>query len=87
MKNLSIFLIAELLVCGCGRNELSREEALALIKKEKGYPHVYGHEIFCGDPDHVTKLYSEDLDQKGWVIIHKTLKLGEIGSKPIIEFT
>jgi len=86
MKNLSIVLIAGLLLCGCGKNELSREDALALIKKEKGYPRVFEYEIFYSDPYHATRLLEKGLEGKGLVTIKKTQKLKDIGS-PLVHFT
>jgi len=88
MKKLS-YLIAglALMLVGCGEKKLTKDEAAALISKQYGYPHVYDYDIFCGDPQHAKNVLEKGLEDKGLVIVHRTLKFGEMATKPIIEFT
>jgi hypothetical protein len=87
MRNLSVILIAGLLLSGCGSKELTRDEALQIIKKERNYPHVLDYDIFCSDPSHAKKVLDKGLEAAGMVIVHRTLKFKDVGVKPIIEFT
>jgi len=68
------------------KEELSREEALQLIRKEIGYPKVYAHDIFCADPEYTQKVLEAGLEKNGLVTVKRTQKMTEIG-QPLIEFT
>ncbi len=87
MKKLFFIIAAALLVTGCGSKELSKDEAIKLLRKERGYPHVFDHDIFCGDSHHARNVIDKGLEAKGLVIVHRTAKLRDIGKKPIIDFT
>lgn len=88
MKTLSYLIaVVALLVVGCGEKKLTKDEAAALISWKYGYPHVYDYDIFCGDPQHARNVLDKGLEDKGLVIVHRTLKFSQMGKMPIIEFT
>lgn len=86
MKHIQFIFFAVILVAGCGKKELSRDEAIAIMKKERGYPKVIDHDIYTADPAHAKRLLDKGLEAEGLVVIQKTQKWADIG-KPLIEFT
>jgi hypothetical protein len=86
MKKFVTIILFSGLFAGCSSKELSKEEASKIIQKEMPYPKVVDYDIYCGDPVMAKKVIDAGLEEKGFVIVHRTLKLGDIG-KPIIEFT
>lgn len=86
MKYLQLIFLAAVLITGCGKKELKREEALAIIIKERGYPKVIDHDVFIADPVHAKRLLDKGLETEGLVTIQKTQKMIDIG-KPLIHFT
>lgn len=87
MKNLSIILVLTgLLLCGCGSKELTKEEALVQLQKDKRYPRVIDYDIFTKDPVHAKRALDKGLETAGLVTIQKTQTLREIGN-PFIFFT
>jgi hypothetical protein len=86
MKKLVTIILFSSLLAGCSSKKLSKEEASKIIKQEMQYPKVVDYDIYCGDPVMAKKVLDAGLEEKGLVIVHRTLKLGDIG-KPIIEFT
>lgn len=87
MKALFLIAIAAVFMTGCGSKELSKDEALTLLKRERGYPRVYDHTVYCGDPQQARDVLDKGLETNGLVIVHRTAKLKDMGKKPIIEFT
>jgi hypothetical protein len=89
MKNILLALFgAWMLVLGCSENkkELSREEAMNILKQETTYPKVVDYDIFCGDPAFARKVLDAGLESKGLLIVQRTQKLSEAG-KPIIQLS
>jgi hypothetical protein len=89
MKNVLLTLFAALiLIAGCSddRRELSREEAMNLIKQETAYPKVVDYDLFCGDPEFAKKVLDAGLETQGLLTVQRTQKLGDVG-KPIIELS
>ena len=84
-KVITIILIAGLFT-GCSSKELSREEASKIIRQEMQYPTIVDYDIFCSDPVFAKKVIDAGLEEKGFVTVHRTQKLEDIG-KPLIEFT
>ncbi len=70
----------------CSEKELTKDEAIELLAKEKGYPRSMDFDIFTADPEYAKKLLDANLESKGYVTVQKTQKLGEIGN-PLIGFT
>jgi hypothetical protein len=88
MKNIPfIFLAIWMLSSSCSnsKQELSREEAMSLIKKEAKYPKVIDYDIYSGDPEFAKKVLDAGLDAQGLVTVQQTQKLSEVGS-PLIQF-
>lgn len=84
---LIIFTAAFIFLLGCSDNkELSKEEAMSLIKKEMNYPKIVDHDIYCGDPEFAKKMIDAGLEKQGLVTIQYTRKLSD-ADKPIIEFS
>ncbi len=80
---LAVFAIA---LSSCSSSELSRPNALELIKKEYKYPITTDWAIFTGDPAHAKKLLDAGLEQEGYVVVQRTQKMKDTG-KPWISFT
>ncbi|TRW21948.1 hypothetical protein FMM05_19355 [Flavobacterium zepuense] len=89
MKSLSFFLLlAGILLTGCGSKELSKDEAIQLLKKEKGYPRAIDRSIFCRDQGHAKMVFAAGLEKSGMVTINEGLSLRDVIAKePIIKFT
>lgn len=88
MKN-TLFAIcaAWVFLSGCSNNkELSREEAINLIREEMEYPKVIDYDIYCGDPEFAKKVLDAGLETQGLVTVQRTRKLGDV-EKPIIQFS
>ena len=88
MKKLAIFFsIACLLFQACNtKQELSREEALRQIKKERNYPKVIDYDVYCSDPQFGRKAIDAGLDSAGLVTVLRSQKLGDL-THPLITFT
>lgn len=90
MKNLPfIFLAIWMLSSSCSTDnnqELSREEAMLLIKQEAEYPKVVDYDIYCGDPEFARKVLDAGLEAQGLVTVQQTQKLSEVGN-PLIRFS
>ncbi|EOR96271.1 hypothetical protein ADIARSV_0506 [Arcticibacter svalbardensis MN12-7] len=86
MKKLLIPLIC-LLIAGCSSKELTREQALELIRLELKYPKVLDYDLYAGDPKYGRNVLDAGLEKEGYVKVNRTVKLGEMGTKPIVEFT
>lgn len=89
MKNILFFFIAIWMFsssCSNKSQDLSREEALILIKQEEGYPMVIDYDIFCGDPEFAKNVLDAGLEAQGLVIVQRTQKLSEVGN-PLIRFS
>jgi hypothetical protein len=71
---------------GCSSNDLSREKAFALIKKDYPYPNPTGYYIFTADPPAAQKVLASGLEEKGYVIVERKQRWQDIG-KPLIRFT
>lgn len=80
-------LFAATLLCSCDSNELNREEAFAIIKRDLNYPKTVDYYLFCGDPKHAGNLLEAGLEAKGLVTVKRTVKLRDFGKEPIIQFT
>ncbi len=89
MKNALLTLFATLiLMAGCSddKRELSREEAMNIIKQETTYPKVIDYDLFCGDPEFAKKVLDAGLETQGLLTVQRTQKLGDVG-KPIIQLS
>lgn len=88
MKKLALLAaVFCLILAGCNSNkELSREEALNLIRQGKNYPKVIDYDLYCGDPKYAKKAIDAGLESQGLVTVQRTQKLAEVGS-PLIQFT
>lgn len=89
MKNELLALFGVwMLVSGCSENkkELSREEAMNILKQETTYPKVIDYDLFCGDPEFARKVLDAGLESKGILTVQRTQKLSEVG-KPIIQLS
>lgn len=89
MKNLLfIFSTIWMLSSSCSNKiqELSREEAMSLIKQDAEYPKVIDFDIYCGDPEFAKKVLDSGLEAQGLVTVQKTQKLSEVGN-PLIRFS
>ena len=84
MKKLPLFLIIfSVITAGCASNELTREEALSLIRQKIRYPKVFDFEINLVDQDQARKVLDAGLEEKGLLTVPRTQKLIDIG-KPIM---
>ncbi len=89
MKNLIFILFTACIVlasCSNDTKELSREEAMNLLKQETQYPKVVDYDIFCGDPEFAKKVLDAGLETQGLLTVQRTQKLGDVG-EPIIELS
>lgn len=87
MKNLLLTLLSTaLLLTGCSKKELSKDEALQLLKKDGKYPRVYDHTIHTGDQRYAKLILKTDLEKNGYVTIDREQRLGDLG-KPLVHFT
>ncbi len=87
MKKLFVITCAaSLLIAGCASKELSREEALKIIKQNNQYPKVIDYDIYCSDPAVAKEVIDAGLEKEGLVTVQRTQKLGDVG-KPLIQFT
>lgn len=89
MKNVLFSLFTACIVlaaCSNDIKELSREEAMDLLKQETKYPKVVDYDIFCGDPEFAKKVLDAGLETQGLLTVQRTQKLGDAG-KPIIQFS
>ncbi len=86
MKANALILLFFIFLTACSKNELSKDEAMVLLAKEKGYPRTMDFEVFTADPMHAKRLLDANLENDGYVTVQKTQKLGEIGN-PLIGFT
>lgn len=86
-KRIFIFCAIWWIIPGCSNNkELSREEAMSLIRQEVHYPKVFDFEINRVDQDRARKVLDAGLEANGLVTVQRTQKLIDVG-KPIIHFT
>jgi len=88
--HLCVILFLQLLI-GCHSNDLSRDKALALIKKEFPYPTVKGYYLFLGDPATTPKVTAASLDTSYYTIVvrkvpfsHENLIVLTDKSKPFL---
>jgi hypothetical protein len=86
MKAKILLLLMCIAIVACSKKELTKEEAMVLLNKEKGFPRAMDYEIFTSDPEFANKLLATDLERNGYVVIQRTQKLGETGSA-LISFT
>ena len=88
MKNVLLALLGVwMLISGCSeKKDLSREEAMNILKQETAYPKVVDYDIFCGDPEFARKVLDAGLESKGLLTVQRTQKLSEVG-KPIIQLS
>jgi hypothetical protein len=89
MKNVlfALFAVCTLLTaCSNDNKELSREEAMNLLKQQTSYPKVVDYDIFCGDPAFAKKVLDAGLETQGLLTVQQTQKLSELG-KPIIQLS
>ncbi|MGN6541506.1 MAG: hypothetical protein ACTHK8_17060 [Ginsengibacter sp.] len=89
MKNVlfALFAVCTLLTaCSNDNKNLSREEAMNLLKQQTTYPKVVDYDIFCGDPEFAKKVLDAGLESKGLLTIQHTQKLSDVG-KPIIALS
>jgi hypothetical protein len=89
MKNVlfAFFAVCTLLTaCSDDNKDLSREEAMNLLKQQTTYPKVVDYDIFCGDPAFAKKVLDAGLEAQGLLIVQRTQKLSDVG-KPIIQLS
>jgi hypothetical protein len=89
MKNVlfAFFAVCTLLTaCSDDNKDLSREEAMNLLKQQTTYPKVVDYDIFCGDPAFAKKVLDAGLEAQGLLIVRRTQKLSDVG-KPIIQLS
>ena len=89
MKNVLFALLTVctlLTACSNDNKDLSREEALNLLKQQTEYPKVVDYDLFCGDPAFAKKVLDAGLEIQGLLTVQRTQKLGDVG-KPIIQLT
>ncbi|HQS22893.1 MAG: hypothetical protein B7Y11_01670 [Sphingobacteriia bacterium 24-36-13] len=89
MKNvLFVFFAACILMTACSNDnkDLSRDEAMNLIKQETAYPKVVEYDLFCGDPEFAKKVLDAGLETQGLLTVQRTQKLSDVG-KPIIQLS
>lgn len=88
MKKLAVILsiiCLQLQACD-SKKELSRDEALKQIKRERSYPGVLDYDLYCGDPKHARNVLDAGLESEGLVTVQRTQKWADLG-KPLIAFT
>jgi hypothetical protein len=87
MRTLTLLFAASLTMAGCSSNkELSREEALKLIKEGERYPKVIDYDLYLSDPEFAKKAIYAGLEDQGLLTVQRTQKLADIGN-PLIGFT
>lgn len=88
MKKLPLLLsLLFWMIVGCSsKKELSREEALRIIRQGRNYPRLIEYDLYCGDPLYAKKVIDAGLETQGLVTVQRTQKLGEAG-QPLIRFT
>lgn len=89
MKNLLFaFFFSWIILSGCsgGSKDLTKEEAMNLLKQETTYPRVVDYDLFCGDPEFARKVLDAGLETQGLLTVQRTRKLGDVG-QPIIQLS
>lgn len=86
MKVKTLILLICIGFASCSKKELTKEEAMALLNTEKGFPRTMDFEIFTADAEYAKKLSATNLESDGYIIVQKTQKFGEIGNA-LIRFT
>lgn len=86
VKSSVILLAVGLIISSCGSQQLEKQTAFDVIKKELSYPKVLDHDIYCADPDHVRKIQDAGLDKKGLVAVQLSIKMSD-EDKSLIHFT
>lgn len=87
MKNVlfALFAVCTLLTaCSNDNEDLSRDEAMNLLKQQTEYPKVVDYDLFCGDPAFARKVLDAGLEEQGLLTVQHTRKLSEVGT-PIIR--
>jgi len=79
------FLITLLLI-SCGNKGLGRDEAAKLVKEKFGYPKVWHHDIYCGDPGQAKNVLDAGLEEKGFLTVLRKRSIMD-GYKPLINLT
>lgn len=70
MKPIAKHAIAvALLMAGCGPEELTRPEALQILKQENAYPKVIDYPLFCSDGKIANKVAASSLVNDGYVVM------------------
>jgi len=72
MKILSTILVVTCLICGCRPEELSKRDAMKLIKRDKSYPHIVDYDIITNDTDLARSITYKELDSAGLIVVSKS---------------
>ncbi len=67
-------------------NNLDKQIAFDVIKKDLGYPRVLDYDIYCSDPEYARKIQETGLEKGGLVSVSQTQKLSEAGNA-LIQFS
>jgi hypothetical protein len=88
MRNLSLLFASCLLLCACGPagHDLSKSEALALLKENKVVPAYYFTDISTADESVARKPQMDTLEAAGLVSVNRHPTLNDIG-KPLVFLT
>ena len=86
-RSIIILMMTGVVFISCGKDELTKEKAILIIRQNQAYPIVLSREIFCGDPEQARILLNAGFEKEGLVKINKNLHYSELGSKAFIEFT
>lgn len=86
MKKLCIILAVSRQIVACFSNDLSRDKAMEILKKDGDYLKVVDFDISCGDPQRAAKVLEAGLETQGLLTVRRTQKLMDAG-KPLINFT
>lgn len=81
---LCVLLFAGSLAVACN-SQLTKEDALPVIRRAYSYPQVLDHEIHCADPTNATQVVAAGLEGNGMVMVKKPGQLP--ANSPLITFT
>jgi hypothetical protein len=84
MKGLFAMTIVSLCSIGCSTNELTRDKAADILKKD--FPKPYEFKLYTSVPEQAKLAFDSELEEQGLITVVRVQEVADIG-KPFIHFT